>query len=638
MCGIAGLVARGAVDPDLLAKMAGRIAHRGPDDQGIWIDGATGVGLANRRLAIIDLSPQGHQPMVSADGRWVLTFNGEIYNHVELRAFLEERGAVPDGGWRGHSDTETLLQAIAVLGVEAAIERSVGMFALALWDRAERVLTLARDRMGEKPLYYGWCGGDFLFASELKAMRVHPAFDAPIDRRAIAAFASRGYIPAPLSIYEGISKLPPGCMLTMRRDVAPVVERYWSSTDVLRAGLADPIEDERDATDQLEQALARAVTSQSLADVPVGAFLSGGIDSSTVVALYQKHSPATVRTFTIGFNEREYDESADARAVAAHLGTDHHERIVTAAEARDVIPQLPAIYDEPFADASQIPTFLVSRFAREQVTVALSGDGGDELFGGYTRHSELARLWSGLGRIPGPLRSAATGALAAVPPPLWDKLGAVMRGRASPNFGGKVRKTLRAARGSRDFDIFLQRFLDEWDGEGSPVIGGERPILPKPTGSQLPPALHMMAADIGSYLPDDVLCKVDRASMAVSLEVHAPFLDHRVVELSARIPVRFKIAGGQGKRILRGLLFRHAPESLFDRPKAGFAVPVGTWLRGPLRQWAEELIDPRSLRSDGWFNSDMIQRKWRDHVQGKQDCAGALWPILMFQAWLRHQG
>jgi len=658
MCGIAGIVGEASRDSALLARMGASIAHRGPDDQGVWIDIESGVALVNRRLAIIDLSPHGHQPMHSADGRYVLTFNGEIYNHGDLRAELEGRGAGPDGGWRGHSDTETLIEAIATFGLEGALERSVGMFAFALWDRKERKLRLVRDRFGEKPLYYGWAGADFVFGSELKTLRLHPRFEQRINRAALGLFAARTYVPAPLSIYEGIYKLEPGCILELdpaRRPSCPnqapragfraegiSISRYWSYREVVRAGLDDPIRDDREALETLEQLLARAVQSQSIADVPVGAFLSGGIDSSTVVALYQKYSTQRVRTFTIGFEEAAFNEADYARAVAKHFGTEHHERIVTPLEAREVIPRLPQMYDEPFADSSQIPTFLVSAFAREQVTVALSGDGGDELFGGYNRYFATGRLWSKLKRLPAPVRAAAGASLGRVPPAAWDRLGRLAAGgRLPPYFGVKVRKSFRTIAGARSLDGLLLNFLDEWSGEESPVLGagGAQQLCPfdLDLGDRPPDATRMMYCDAVSYLPDDILCKVDRASMAVSLEVHVPYLDHRVAELAARIPVEAKITGGTGKLPLRQLLYREAPESLFERPKTGFGIPVGEWIKGPLRDWAEDLLDPAVMKGEGWLDPDPITQRWRDHLEGRRDSTQALWAVLMFQAWLRER-
>jgi asparagine synthase (glutamine-hydrolysing) len=642
MCGVAGLWSNRAPEPALLARMAGSLVHRGPDDDGVWVDGEAGIGFAHSRLAIVDLSPHGHQPMHSADGRVVLSYNGEIYNHREMRAALDSEARTPAVGWRGHSDTETLVEAIAAWGLEPALERSVGMFAFALWDRGARTLSLARDRFGEKPLYYGWAGRDFVFASELKAIRAHPDFDATIDRRALAAFASRTNIPAPLSIYRNIWKLEPGCILTLA-DLTPFdapsaanIRRYWTYEQVVRAGLADPFATEAEALTALEQALATAIDGQSVADVPVGAFLSGGIDSSAVTAFYQERSTHAVRTYTIGFDEAGYNEADDARAVAKQLGTIHHEQIVTAAEARDVIPLLPTIYDEPFADSSQIPTFIVSRFARSDVTVALTGDGGDELFAGYNRHVSAPAMWNAIRRVPRPLRAVASATLGKLPSGLWSAAANALPGRTAPNLGAKLHKALATAGHARDFHDIYNDFLDEWAGQGSPVIGaGEGLEVVKSTISD--PTVATMLRDATGYLPDDILTKVDRASMAVSLETRVPFLDHRLAGVAARIPLSMKVSGGKGKQILRKALFARAPQALFDRPKAGFAVPVGQWIKGPLRDWAEGLLSERRLAEEGWFDAGIVRARWADHLSGRRDSTAAIWSILMFQAWLAEQ-
>ena len=655
MCGIAGIIASDTVPPDLPSRMASTIVHRGPDDHGIWSDPEARVALVHRRLSIVDLSPHGHQPMISADGRWVIIYNGEIYNHAALRADLDASGGTPEGGWRGHSDTETLLQAIRCWGLHGTLDRLVGMFAFALWDRRDRLLRLVRDRFGEKPLYYGWVGRDFLFGSELKAFRVHPQFDGQIDQIALQAYAARTYIPAPLSIYKGIYKLQPGCILTVAPDIskAPMNEapspgwqsgrsnlvRYWSYRDVVARGLANPLSNEDEAIGLLEKSLGEAIKDQSIADVPVGAFLSGGIDSSTVVALYQKHSSTPVRTFSIGFEESEFNEADSARKVATHLGTVHEEHIVRVQEARDVIPSLPAIYDEPFADSSQIPTHLVSRFAREKVTVALTGDGGDELFAGYNRHVLAPWLWNCMRPIPLPLRAAAAGPLGRIPPSMWQKAAATLPRAANPHFGSKLQKALRVVGNARRFEDVYLSFLDEWSLEPGPVMNvtGEFPGFDFALPKSAPAAVRMMYCDAVSYLPDDILCTVDRASMAVSLETRVPFLDHRVASLAARIPLDMKIHGRGGKHILRQLLYRHAPKELFERPKAGFAIPVGQWIKGPLRPWAEDLLDPTRMAAEGWFDPAIVQRRWQDHVDGRSDSTPALWAILMFQAWHREQ-
>jgi asparagine synthase (glutamine-hydrolysing) len=639
MCGIAGLLAGNALDPGLVERMIGPIAHRGPDDHGVWTDAAAGIGLGHRRLSIVDLSPAGHEPMHSASGRFVVTYNGEVYNHRELRRQLGEQGQVPEGGWRGHSDIETLLQAIECWGLERALEQAVGMFAFALWDRREHVLQLVRDRFGEKPLYYGWAGRDFIFGSELKALCAHPRFEAEISREALQLFTERMYVPAPLSIYRGVFKLSPGCILTVGEGAEPIqappeevraeggigLKRYWSYRDVLRDGIADPIVEESHAIAALDAALSRAIADQSVADVPVGAFLSGGIDSSTIVALYQRNSAQPVRTFSIGFEDSTYDESSFARSVAKQLRTVHHEQIVTARDARDVIPELPTIYDEPFADSSQIPTFLVSRLARTEVTVAITGDGGDELFGGYTRHLLAPAFWKRISRVPQPLRTLVGAPLSRLPMQYWAASGA------------KVRKGLRVSAAAHGLDDVYASFLDEWAFERSPVIGNRarEAAWDFEAGDDADDATRMMYCDAVSYLPDDILCKVDRASMAVSLETRVPFLDHRVAAVAAQIPTELKIRHGRGKHILRQLLFSLAPRELFERPKQGFGIPLGDWLKGPLRPWAEDLLAESRLRQEGWLDPRIVQQRWQDHLSGRRDSSYAMWAILMFQAWLR---
>jgi asparagine synthase (glutamine-hydrolysing) len=638
--------------------MTGSISHRGPDDMGLWTDQEAGVHLGHRRLSIVDLSPSGHQPMVSANGRFVLTFNGEIYNHAALRREIEQAGGGPQATgqpWRGHSDTETFLEGVALWGLKRTLEKCVGMFALVLWDRQARLLEMARDRFGEKPLYYGWvAGGDFVFASELKAIRAHPRFANEIDRGALRLYAARSYVPAPRSIYRDIYKLEPGCILSLdlstgvpraapppasgRAEGGMRLERYWSYRDAVVAGLERPVASDEEALELVDRTLADAVRGQAVADVPVGAFLSGGIDSSTVVALYQKYSTQKVRTFTIGFEDPRFNEAGHAREVANFFGTEHHEQVATVGETQEVIPQLADMYDEPFGDSSQIPTFLVSRFARTKVTVALSGDGGDELFGGYNRYVRAARLWSQVRRVPRPVRALGAAAAGGVPTPAWNLLSGLVTGKRSPDFGTKAKKALRSMAGARDIDDVFRHFLDEWPAGESPVLGGE-PAPPEcdfqfDLGEAAPDAARMMYADALSFLPDDILCKVDRAAMAVSLETRAPFLDHRVAEAAARIPIGMKIRGGKGKDIIRKLLYREAPAALFERPKAGFAVPVGEWVKGPLRPWAESLLDRGRITGEGFFDPQIVHRRWRDHLEGKADSTAALWSILMFQAWL----
>jgi asparagine synthase (glutamine-hydrolysing) len=654
MCGIAGVLSPGLVSEELLAVMGGAIRHRGPDDGGTWRDSDAGIGFAHRRLAIVDLSPHGHQPMHSADGRFVLCYNGEIYNHAAIRRELEGEGLAPPDGWRGHSDTETLLQAIVAWGLEGALTRSVGMFAFALWDRAQRRLQLVRDRFGEKPLYYGWAGSDLIFASEIKAIRHHPRFRGEIDRDALGLYLARTYIPAPLSIYRRLFKLEPGCILTVERGAEPSdepageaghgtarLQRYWSYRSVVEQGLANPIAEERDALETLDRVLGQAISDQAVADVPVGAFLSGGVDSSTIVALYQRHAARPVQTFSIGFAEDGFNEAAHAKAVAKHLGTVHHEQIVSSRDARDVIPSLPQMYDEPFADSSQIPTFLVSRFARGQVTVALTGDGGDELFAGYNRHFRAPALWRQVNRVPAPLRRLMGATLGRLPSDVLGRAAGLLPGQRQPHVGAKLRKALRVAGHARVFDDVYESFLDEWHGENNPADGRERSArsggFDLRVGGQPSDAVRMMYCDAVSYLPDDILCKVDRASMAVSLETRVPFLDHRVAELAARIPIEQKVQDGRGKHILRELLYRHVPREMIDRPKAGFAVPVGEWIKDPLRSWAEDLLDPSRMTDQGLLNPAIVHSRWQDHLTGCRDLTPAIWAILMLQAWLQRE-
>jgi asparagine synthase (glutamine-hydrolysing) len=659
MCGFAGILdASNQTRRDDLCgsvqAMAEAVRHRGPDDEGTWIDEAAGVALAFRRLAILDLSATGHQPMASHDGRCVLVFNGEIYNHNELRAELSR--ATPSPAWSGHSDTETLLACIVAWGVKKALERTVGMFSLALWDRSKRRLYLARDRFGEKPLYYGWTGRAFVFGSEIKALRRYPGFDNPIDRDVLALYLQYCCVPAPYSIYRHLYKLEPGCVLSITPDAAvtPVssalfaparlrgltLERYWALTDVVERGLASPIHDEREATDSLEAALAESVRLQSIADVPLGAFLSGGIDSSTIVALMQAQSSRPVKTFTIGFNETGFNEATHAQAVARHLGTDHTELYLSAQQARDVIPRLPDLYSEPFADSSQIPTHLVSHITRQHVTVALSGDGGDELFGGYTRHLWGPRIWKRLQWLPPPLRRGLAATIQRVSLPAWDRLGrAFTGGRLIGRPGEKAHKLARCLGRANDVDDLYRALVTTWPPNAG-VVYGARPL---PTSLDAAVAIRDMAEaeqrwmrwDALTYLSDDILHKVDRASMGVSLETRAPFLDHRVAELAWRLPLHMKIRGGQGKWILRQVLNRHVPRTLIERPKMGFGVPIDAWLREPLRDWAEDLLSDFRLRTDGYLNPAPIRKKWADHMSGERNWEHELWAVLMFQAWLR---
>jgi asparagine synthase (glutamine-hydrolysing) len=645
VCGIAGCIDFGhrATDEQLasLARdMAGTIVHRGPDDSGIWIDRSARVALGHRRLSIIDLSPAGHQPMLSADGRYIIVYNGEIYNYRELRAELVARGY----SFSGHSDTEVILVATQHWGLAAALPRFNGQFALALWDRVEQCLCLARDRFGEKPLYYGVAGGCLVFGSELKALRAHPHFDTSIDRTALTQFLRFGYVPGPGSIFEGIRKLAPSTWLRIHieADVRKEPVPYWSLSDVARQGATHRFRGtEQEATDELDRLLRHSIRLRMISDVPLGAFLSGGIDSSTVVALMQAQSDRPVRTFTIGSHDRAYDEADMARAVAKHLGTDHTELYVTAEEARGVIPRLPSLYDEPFADSSQIPTFLVAQLARRHVTVSLSGDGGDEVFGGYTRYFWAERIWRAMRAMPSIARKTLASALFALSPAQWDAwlepagkyLPATLRQRTP---GDKLQKVAEVMSVADRHELYL-RLASTWKEPDRIVRGGfdPAPRLTRDAQSLGVSAFseQMMFADTLSYLPDDILVKVDRAAMGVSLEGRVPMLDPHVVSFAWQLPATMKVRSGKGKWPLRRVLSRYVPLRLFERPKMGFGVPIGTWLRDPLREWAESLLDERRLRVEGFFEPTAIRKMWASHLSGARNWQYYLWVILMFQAW-----
>ena len=663
---------------EIAIRMALSISHRGPDDAGVWGDAVAGIAMSQRRLSIVDLSAAGHQPMHSASGRFVIAFNGEIYNHLQLRAALEgvdcSDSFALTNVWSGNSDTETLLAGFEAWGVEATLKKTVGMFAIALWDTQTRSLYLARDRFGEKPLYYGWVGmgnnSAFVFGSELKAIRAYPGFANPVSREALALYMRFTYVPAPQSIYQNIFKLEPGCLLTLSGNLpaapaAPlhspaiheslVLHRWWALADVVEAGASKKINDESEAVLALESSLQEAVRLQTMADVPLGAFLSGGVDSSTIVALMQLQSTRPIKTFTAGFEEAGYDESPHAKAVAQHLGTEHNEFFITSAEALAVIPKLPFIYDEPFADSSQIPTHLVCKTARQQVKVVLSGDAGDELFGGYSRYFWGPRIWNRLAWLPYPARLALGAAIRKLPVSCWDKMSKPFNAMLPASLGisrtgDKAHKLAARLTGVRDLDDLYISLVSEWQDPAIVVKGvssqrGEADMVGnyKPTNlldDRLPAQgtkngqLRMMYRDCTSYLPDDILCKVDRAAMATSLETRLPFLDHRVAELAWRLPLDMKIRGYEGKWALRQVLYKYVPRDLIDRPKAGFGIPIGNWLRGPLRDWAEDLLDERRLQAEGYFYAAPIRTKWSEHVSGQRDHTASLWAVLMFQAWL----
>tara|TARA_R110001583_G_scaffold25289_1_gene91637 strand:+ start:9701 stop:11590 length:1890 start_codon:yes stop_codon:yes gene_type:complete len=627
MCGFSGFISSktpNSSSEDILKSMADAIHHRGPDSSGYWADDLGKVGLSHNRLAIVDLTQSGCQPMVSDSKRYVLAFNGEIYNHLALRLELESQNCAPS--WRGRSDTETLLACFDAWGLEQTVQATLGMFALALWDKEEQQLTLTRDRLGEKPLYWGWCGQTLLFGSELKALKAHPDFNAEVDRDALALLLRYNAIPAPYSIYKGIKKLPAGHIVQIRQGNAAgeaIPQAYWALNEVVESGLANPFTgSDNETVTALEQRITQSVTGQMLADVPLGAFLSGGVDSSTVVALMQQQSSKPVRTFAIGFNEPGYNEAQYAKEVAEHLDTDHTELYVGTEDALAVIPDLPTIFCEPFADSSQIPTFLVSKMAKQQVTVALSGDGGDELFGGYNPYQFAPKVWRAIRRLPLSLRKLAVAVLADVPVP--DKFHKLLRVLPSENR-----------------EAFYDALMSHWQQPEKAVIGAESlpTIMNSPTHWPKTDSFEhwMMAVDAKQYMSDDILVKVDRAAMANSLETRVPLLDHRVVEFAWQLPMHQKIRNGTGKWALREVLYRHVPREMIERPKKGFSIPLAQWLRGPLRDWAEALLEETRLRREGYFHAAPIRKLWSDHQNGRRDNALRLWSVLMFQAWLEHE-
>jgi asparagine synthase (glutamine-hydrolysing) len=638
MCGIAGFIGAkpniaGGDIGSIAETMAKSIAYRGPDDQGIWIDHESEAALVHRRLSIIDLSAAGHQPMLSADERYVISYNGEVYSFQPIAAELAARGQT----FRGHSDTEVILESFAASGIEATLKRMIGMFAIALWDRRDRTLTLMRDRLGIKPLYWAKFGNTFMFGSELKALRAHPGWTPRIDQSAVALFMRHNYIPAPRTIYEGVHKLEPGTMLVLPWQSEPKISRFWDARSVARNGTRNLAEgSDAELTEQLESLLKDAVGRRMIADVPLGAFLSGGVDSSTVVALMQAAKSGAVKSFSIGFDIEGYDEAHHAAAVARHLGTDHTELTVTAKEALDVIPRLPDFYDEPFADSSQIPTYLVSAMTRKYVTVALSGDGGDELFAGYNRYQLTQRFWRSLSLMPGALRKGAAAAITAVRPDRWTQfLSALPQRLRPPQAGDKVHKAASVLRLDSP-DAVYRRLVSHWEpSEIMPQVEEPRGILDDTTLVKDFPDLlaRMQFLDLVTYLPDDILTKVDRASMAVALEARVPLIDHRVVEFAWRLPENVKVRNGTTKWILRQVLYRHVPPELIERPKMGFGIPLGSWLRGPLRDWAETLLGEQRLRDGGLLDAAMVRRYWQDHLDGRRNWQYLLWDVLMLEAW-----
>ncbi|MEN6348211.1 MAG: asparagine synthase (glutamine-hydrolyzing) [Syntrophomonas sp.] len=647
MCGIAGFLnsrknySNEQIDM-IINNMSAQLKHRGPDSGGFWVDAEAGIALGHRRLAIIDLSPEGNQPMVSNSGRYIVVFNGEIYNFLELRNILISRGCT----FKGSSDTEVLLAAVESWGVDKALRCFSGMFAFALWDTWERQLILARDRIGEKPLYYGWSGYQFLFASELKSFRAHPEFTADINRDSLALFMRHGYVPAPYSIYTGIYKLIPGTYMVIDPENSgyyPEPVFYWSLKEAAETGLSNPYNgDENEAVERLDQLLKEVVKQQMIADVPLGAFLSGGIDSSTIVALMQTQSNLPVKTFSIGFHEQAYNEAQYAKRVAQQLGTEHTELYITPQAAIDVIPKLPFLYDEPFADSSQIPTHLVATLAGKHVTVSLSGDGGDEIFGGYNRYFWGTNIWNRIGWMPQMIRSAGANTIRAISPLTWDRLFKLMLPLLPRKFnqrlpGDKIHK-LAEVLTVPDADAMYLMLVSTWKQPDQLVLSSTEPLTaltdPQRWARIYELTQRMMYLDSISYLPDDILVKVDRACMGVSLESRVPFLNHQVIEFAWQLPLSMKINHGQGKYILRRVLRRYIPDNLIERPKMGFGVPIDSWLRGPLKKWAEDLLDVDRLKSEGYLSSQSIHEKWEQHLSGKRNWQHHIWNILMFQAWL----
>tara|TARA_Y100001937_G_scaffold72490_1_gene98619 strand:+ start:6412 stop:8331 length:1920 start_codon:yes stop_codon:yes gene_type:complete len=633
LCGLAGIKAsKDIVSQEQLELMADAITQRGPDSAGYWLSKDGYVGLAHRRLAIVDLSDAGHQPMASVSGRYTLAYNGEIYNHLALRQELEQISARQ---WRGHSDTETLLAAIELWGLKLTLQKATGMFALALWDDQTQTLQLARDRFGEKPLYYGWQQGNFLFGSQLNALRAHKAFAPAINRSAITLLLRYNYIPAPYSIYQDVYKILPGSILTLDVRQQLTTETYWSASAAMAEGIAEiSTAPESQLLIELEQTLKRAVSQQMMADVPLGAFLSGGVDSSLIVALMQAQSTTPVKTFSIGFDDPRFNEATYAKAVARHLGTEHTELYVSAEDALAVVPKLAEIYDEPFSDSSQIPTYLVSHMAKQHVTVSLSGDAGDELFCGYNRYILTGKLWHKINRIPVVLRKVLAKALIWVPVKVWNNLSVAIPARwRLNNLGDKLHKAASVLSCTSAGQLYLG-LVSHWQDPEQVVIGAAEPkAMLADQASFSDPILQMMAQDTLSYLPDDILVKVDRAAMAVSLETRVPFLDHKVFEHAWRLPLSVKIRNGQSKWCLRKILYKYVPKKMIERPKMGFSMPLDVWLRGPLKGWAEALLEDNRLRDEGFFNADIIREMWQEHLSGKRNWQYHLWDVLMFQSW-----
>jgi asparagine synthase (glutamine-hydrolysing) len=645
MCGISGFITKEYLPADnydnILDSFNESLAHRGPDASGKWYDEENKIGLAHRRLSILDLSVAASQPMISDNGNYVIVFNGEIYNHLEIRNKLSIRS------FKSHSDTETLLYAFQEFGIETTLNMTVGMFALALWDRENKTLYLARDRFGEKPLYYGFSNGNFIFSSELKALKKYPNFNSDLNRESIALYFRYSYIPSPFTIYNGINKLPPGSYLKIQNlnnnssndNLKPIY--YWNFNQIIINAqnnifnIAD-----NDAINLVEDQLNKTIKGQMISDVPLGAFLSGGIDSSLVVALMQNQSKNSIKTFTIGFNESNFNEAVYAKDVARHLNTDHTELYVTSKDALSVIPMLSNIYDEPFADSSQIPTYLVSKMTKSKVTVSLSGDAGDEVFGGYNRYIFANNIWSKFNACPYFLRNSIKHSLTSISPTKYDKINEVFKSiniSKINNLGDKIFKFSELMNCKNEYEVYLN-LVSQWPNTNDLILNNHEPLSIVNDKNKWPKLNNftnwMMAIDTLSYLPDDILTKVDRAGMATSLETRIPFLDHNLVEMAWRLPLNMKIRNGQSKWILRQILNKYVPSELINRPKMGFGVPIDIWLRGPLKEWGSELLDYTRIKNEGYFNPEIVTNKWNEHQSGKRNWQHQIWSLLMFQSWL----
>lgn len=645
MCGITGILSRQKICHQSLNLMISKLNHRGPDDNGIWVNNDCGIGLGHARLSIIDTTSAGHQPMCSASGRYVIAFNGEIYNHLNLR--LELENASKNIKWRGTSDTETLLCGFDIWGIPKTIEKINGMFAFSVWDNINKELSLVRDRFGEKPLYYGWQGKYFLFSSELKAIKQHPAFEGEINRNALTLLMRNGVIPAPYSIYQGIKKLLPGHILTISlNDSLTESCSYWNANSVITSNLSHPFKGTvESAVSELDKLLRNVVTSQMQSDVPLGAFLSGGIDSSVITAMMQDISKGPINTFTLGFQDTDYNEAEHAKAIAKYLGTNHTELYVTSEQTLEVIPKLASMYCEPFADASQIPTYLVSKLAREKVTVALTGDGGDEMFAGYNRHKYIPKIWNIISKYPVGIRKLVAKIILLTPVNSYNHylnpLQKILPNNiAQKNIGEKLHKIAGSITAKSQFDLY-KMLVSQWGELESLVINGKEPstVLTNLVGYENYDSFadQMMAIDTTTYLPDDILVKVDRAAMAASLETRAPMLDPRIFEYAWSLPFEYKINSGVSKWILRQVLYKYVPKELIERPKMGFSIPIGSWLRGPLREWAEALLAEERLSKEGYFHPQLVRNKWSEHLSGKRNWQYHLWNVLMFQSWLSEQ-